>query len=147
MKFRAAIMAIWAAIALASAAPDPNAIIVKEKAIWAAAREKRLADFQQLVAPNVRAVYADGIMTMADELKAIPKRTMRSVNFAEFKVSSPDSTIAIVTYNATVQSESEGELKIATFHCGSVWRLNQGRWEAIFHGEAEFVPVPGPRSD
>ena len=146
MRLDAAIVATGAAIALASAAPDPDTIIAKEKAIWEAARQKRLDDFQQLVAPNVRAVYADGIMNMADELKAIPKRTMKSIDLTQFKISSPDSAIAIVTYKATIQSESGEKVKTGTFNCGSVWRLNHGRWQAIFHGEAETAALPGPTS-
>ena len=146
MKLFLAIATLLLSLVLAGATPDRAVIIAKEKQIWEAARRKQLDRFQELVAPDVRAVYADGIMTMSDELKAIPTRTMKAVDLIDFEVSSPDPAIAIVTYKATVQSESQGTVKSATFNCGSVWRLSHGRWQAIFHGEAETAAPPGPPS-
>jgi hypothetical protein len=74
---------------------------------------------------------------MQDELKAIPKRTMKSASLADFKVNCPDSKTAIVTYVARVVSSSGDKTVSDTYNAGSVWRTANGRWQAIFHGEAK----------
>ena len=142
MKFLAIILTTISATVFAIGAPDDAALVAKEKAIWNAAQHKRLDQFQQLVAPNVRAVFADGIMTMADQLKAIPKRTMKSVRFGNFSVIFPGPSIAIVTYSAIVEAVSAGKETNATYNCGSVWQTQRGQWQAIFHGEAEMARAP-----
>ncbi|HEY2714427.1 MAG TPA: nuclear transport factor 2 family protein [Chthoniobacterales bacterium] len=141
MKFRAITLITSAGTAFATATPDEAAIVAKENAIWDAAQHKRLDQFQQLVAPTVRAVFADGIMTMANELQAIPKRTMKSVRLGNFNVVLADWLIAIVTYLATVETASGGNETSATSNCGSLWQMQYGRWQAIFHGEAEMAPA------
>ena len=65
-----------------AAAPDKNEIIVRENAVWRAVQQKKVEQFKQLVSPDVRAVYANAIMTMPDELKAIPKSAMKSISRA-----------------------------------------------------------------
>jgi hypothetical protein len=117
--------------------PAKNTVITLENAIWRSVQNKKLDQFEKLVSANVRAVFADGIQTMPDELKAIPKRTMKSVSLGDFKVTCPDSRTAIVTYLAKVVSISGDKTVSDTYNAGSVWRMANGQWQAIFHGEAK----------
>ena len=76
---------------IGAATPDKNTIVTLENAIWRSVQDKKPDQFKQLVSANVSTVFADGIQTMQDELKAIPKRTMKSASLADFKVTCPDS--------------------------------------------------------
>jgi Domain of unknown function (DUF4440) len=120
-----------------AATPDKNTIITLENAIWRSAQDKKLDQFKKLVSANVRAVFAEGIQTMPDELKAIPKRTMKSITRGDFKVTCADSRTAMVTYVAKVVSISGGKTVSDTYNAGSVWQMANGHWQAIFHGEAK----------
>jgi hypothetical protein len=122
-----------------AATPDKNTIITLENAVWRSVQDKKLDEFKQLVSANVRAVFADGIQAMQDELKAIPKRTMKSASLADFKVTCPDSKTAIVTYVAKVVTSSGDKTMSDSYNAGSVWRMAGGHWQAIFHGEAKQV--------
>jgi len=125
----------------AAATPDKNTIITLENAIWRSVQDKKLDQFKKLVSSDVKAVFADGIQTMQDELKAIPKRTMKSISLADFKVTCPDSKTAIVTYVAKVVSSSDNKTVSDTYNAGSVWQMANGHWQAVFHAEAEQAPT------
>ncbi|MGH8093186.1 MAG: nuclear transport factor 2 family protein [Chthoniobacterales bacterium] len=120
-----------------AAAPDESTIITLENAIWRSVQQKNVEQFKQLVSQNVRAVFADGIMSRPDELKEIPKGAMKSVSLSDFKVTFPDAQTAIVAYVAKVETISGGKNAFTTCNAGSVWRLSKGKWQAIFHGEAK----------
>jgi hypothetical protein len=137
------VFAMMLAVANA-AAPDKNEIIVRENAVWRAVQQKKVEQFKQLVSPDVRAVYADGIMTMPDELKAIPKSAMKSNSLSDFKVVFPDEKTAVVAYLAKVVARADGKEITTAYNAGSVWQLSKGKWQAIFHGEAKQVPAQSP---
>ncbi|HEY1583289.1 MAG TPA: nuclear transport factor 2 family protein [Chthoniobacterales bacterium] len=135
------IFSILLATVVASAAPpDESEIAIRENAVWRAVQQKKLEQFQQLVSPQVRGVFADGIMVMQDYLKAIPKRTIKSISLSDFKVVFPDSETASIAYIAKVKTTTaSGPEVTTTYNAGSVWRKSKGRWQAIFHGEAKQV--------
>jgi hypothetical protein len=139
------VFAMMLAVANA-AAPDKNEIIVRENAVWRAVQQKKVEQFKQLVSPGVRAVYADGILTMPDELKAIPKSAMKSISLSDFKVTFPDEKTAVVAYLAKVVTRADGKEITTAYNAGSVWQVSKGKWQAIFRGEAKQVPSPSPAS-
>ncbi len=100
-------------------------------------QRKNVEQFKQLVSPDVQAVYADGMMTMKDELQAIPKAAMKSVSLSDFKITFFGAQTATIAYLAKVETISEGKSVFTTYNAGSVWQLNKGRWQVIFHGEAK----------
>ena len=122
-------------------APDKSLIITLENSVWRSVQQRKVEQFTQLVSPNVRAVYADGIMTRSDELKIIPKSAMKTISLSDFRVSFPDAQTAIVAYEAKVETISESKSLFTTYNAGSVWQLSKGKWQAIFHGEAKQVPA------
>jgi hypothetical protein len=118
--------------------PDKKSTITTmENAIWRSVQQKKVEQFKQFVSPNVRAVFAGGIMTRPDELKAIPKGVMKSVSLSDFRVTFPDARTAVVAYLAKVETISDGKSAFTTYNAGSVWQLTKGQWQAIFHGEAK----------
>ncbi len=50
----------------------------------------------------------------------------------------------MITYKATVQSTSAGKDTSGTYNAGSVWRMTNGQWQAIFHTDAKVVPPTSP---
>jgi hypothetical protein len=120
-----------------AAPPDRNELIVRENAVWRSVQQKNVEQFKKLVSPQVSAVYADGIMTLPEELKAIPKSAMKSISLDDFKVRFPDDQTAVVTYVATVVTSAAGKEATTIYNAGSVWRLANREWRAIFHGEAK----------
>jgi hypothetical protein len=129
------ITALLATIAVSLAAPDKDALIAKEKAIWQAFKDKKADEFKKLVSADVVAVYADGIFNMQKELDAMPKTDMKSFSLSDFNVVATDADTAIVSYKAKVESTSEGKDNSGNFNCGSVWQMKNGQWQAIFHAD------------
>lgn len=121
-----------------AAAPDTKSTIsTLENAIWRSVQQNKVEKFKELVSPNVRAVYADGMMTMKDELKVIPTAAMKSVSLSDFKITLFGAQTATVVYLAKVETTSDGKSVFTTYNAGSVWQLTKGQWQAIFHGEAK----------
>ena len=131
------ILAFFAAIAVSSAAPDKEVIIAKEKTAWQAFKDKKPDDFKKVVSANVVTVSADGMHTMQQELEGMSKTEMQSFDLSEFNVTFPDPKTAIITYKGKVEATSEGKNTSGTYNIGSVWRMINGQWQAIFHSEAK----------
>ena len=60
------------------AAPDQEAIIAKEKAVWQAFKDKKVDDLRRLLSPDVVSVYADGIVNMQERLGDMSKNDMKA---------------------------------------------------------------------
>ncbi len=130
--------ALLATIAISFAAPDNNkeAIISKEKAAWQAFKDKKADEFKKLVSADLATVYADGMHSMQEELDMMAKTDMKSFSLSDFNVTFAGPDTAMITYKATVQS--------TTYNAGSVWRMTNGQWQAIFHTDAKVVPPTSP---
>ena len=130
-----AVIAFFATIAISTAAPDKDAIIANEKAAWQAFKDKKADDFKKLVSADMVAVYADGIMNMQAELDAMSKRDMKSFSLSDFKVVMTDADTAMIAYKAKVEISMGGKSESGNYNCGSVWRMKNGAWQAIFHAD------------
>lgn len=126
---------LLATISVSIAAPDKDAIIAKEKAVWQAFKDKKADDFKKSVSADVVAVYADGIMNMQNELDAMSKTEMKSFSLSDFNVVMTDADTAIVSYKAKVESTSEGKDNSGNYNAVSVWQLKNGQWQAICHAD------------
>jgi hypothetical protein len=130
-----AVAAFLAIIAVANGGPHDDAIIAKEKAAWQAFKDKKADDFKKLVSADLVAVYAEGVMDRAAELDTMSKRDMKSFSLSDFKVVMPDADTAMISYKAKVESSMEGKSESGNYNCGSVWRMKNGEWHAIFHSD------------
>src|SRR5438477_8715259 len=95
----------FAAAASSFAAPDKDAIIAKEKAVWNAFNDRNADEVKKLVSTDVVTVYPDGICNFQQRLDGMSKMTMKSFSLNDFNVSMPDANIAIISYTAKVENK------------------------------------------
>jgi hypothetical protein len=129
-----AVTAFFAAIVVSLAAPpDKSALEAREKAAWQAFKDKDAAAFQKVVDKDLRAVYDDGIQNMAKELSSMKQWDMKSFTFSDYDMFSDEKDIAVTTYTVKVEGTVNGKDASGTYNAGSVWKLENGQWMAIFH--------------
>jgi hypothetical protein len=135
-------IALLATVAVSTDAQDKDAIIAKEKAAWQAFKDKKADEFKKLVSADLVTVYAEGMHSMQQELDIMAKTDMKSFSLSDFNVTFAGPDIAMITYKATVQSTSGGKDTSGTYNAGSVWRMTNGQWQAIFHTDSKVVALP-----
>lgn len=125
--------ALLATIAVSIAAPDKDEMMTKEKAAWQAFKDKDAEAFQKLVDHDVVGVYAEGIHGMKDELSDMKKWDMKSFKISDFKATSDEPDVFVTSYIVKVEGTYDGKDASATYNAGSVWKVENGVWLAIFH--------------
>src|SRR5437867_2569485 len=128
-----AMAAFFATIAVSIAAPDKAAMEAKEKAAWQAFKDKKADDFKKLVDKDLRAVYAEGISNMQKELDDMQKWDMKSFEISDYDMFSDEKDVIVATYKVKVEGTVDGKDMSGTYNAGSVWKLENGKWLAIFH--------------
>jgi hypothetical protein len=137
-------IALLATVAISTDAQDKDAMIAKEKAAWQAFKDKKADEFKKLVSADLVTVYAEGMQSMPQELDTMAKTDMRSFSLSDFNVTFAGPDTAMITYKATVQSTSGGKDTSGTYNAGSVWRMANGQWQAIFHTDSKVAPPASP---
>ena len=129
------IIALFATIGLSLAAmPDKGAMETKEKSAWQAFKDKNADAFKKVVDKDIRCVYADSISTsIQNELAAMSKWDMKSFEFSDFDMFSDEKDVIVTTYKVKVEGTVEGQDMSCVYNAGSVWKLENGQWLAIFH--------------
>jgi hypothetical protein len=127
------IIASFAAIAVSFAGPDKEAIEAKEKAAWQAFKDKKADDFKKVVDKDIRCVYADGLSDMQKELDNMQKSDIKSFAISDFAMFSDEKDVIVTTYTVKVDGMLGGKDATGTYNAGSVWKLENGKWLAIFH--------------
>lgn len=128
-----AITAFFAMIAVSIAAPDKAALEAKEKAAWQAFKDKKSDEFKKLLSADFMGVYSDGIQTLQQEMDSMQKWDMKSFSFSDFNLVMPDAGTAVMTYKVTLEGTVDGKDASGTYNAGSIWRMKNGEWHAIFH--------------
>jgi hypothetical protein len=128
-----AITAFIATIAVSIAAPDQEALMAKEKSAWEAFKDKKADDFKKVVAAEMKAVYAGGMQDMSTEVADMQKWDMKSFAISDYKVTAAGTDAAISTYTVKVEGTYSGKDASGTYNAGSVWKMMNGEWQAIFH--------------
>ena len=128
-------IAFFAAIAVSIAAtPDKAAMEAKEKSAWQAFKDKNEDAFKKVVDKDIRCVYSDSISTsIQNELAAMQKWDMKSFEFSDFSMFSDEKDVIVTTYKVKVDGTVDGKDMSGTYNAGSVWKLENGQWLAIFH--------------
>ena len=127
-------LALFATVAVSIAAtPDKAAMEAKEKAAWQAFKDKNADAFKKLVDKDVRAVYAEGISNMQKELDDMQKWDMKSFAISDYDMFSDEKDVVVTTYKVKVEGTYDGQDQSGTYNAGSVWKLENGKWLAIFH--------------
>jgi hypothetical protein len=128
-----AVAVLFAGIAVSFAGPDKAALEKNENAAWQAYKDKKADDFKKVVDKDFKGVYADGIQNMSDELSGMQKWDMKSFAISEYTVFSDEKDVAVSTYTVKLEGTLEGKDMSGTYNCGSVWKMENGKWLAIFH--------------
>ncbi|MEY2481471.1 MAG: hypothetical protein QOI04_2398 [Verrucomicrobiota bacterium] len=128
-----ALTAFFAAIVVSIASPDNAALETKEKAAWQAFKDKKADDFKKVVAADFLGVYSDGVSNMKKELDDMQKWDMKSFSISDYKVVSATADTMMSTYKVTIEGTFDGKDASGIFNCGSVWRMKNSEWQAIFH--------------
>ena len=134
-KYFSLAVTVWfASIALSFAAtPDKDAIMAKEKEAWQAFKDKNADAFKKLLDKDIRCVYSDGIKHFQNELDDMQKWDMKSFEFSDFEMFSDEKDVIVTTYKVKVEGTVDGKDMSGTYNAGSVWKLENGQWLAIFH--------------
>ena len=128
------LFALFATIAVSIAAtPDKAAMEAKEKSAWQAFKDKNADAFKKVVDKDIRCVYADSISNMENELAVMQKWDMKSFEISDFDMFSDEKDVIVTTYKVKVDGTVDGKDASGTYNAGSVWKLENGKWLAIFH--------------
>ena len=128
-------VALFATVAVSIAAtPDKAAMEAKEKAAWQAFKDKNSDAFKKVVDKDIRCVYADRLSTsLQNELADMQKWDMKSFEFSDFDMFSDEKDVIVTTYKVKVEGTVDGKDASGNYNAGSVWKLENGQWLAIFH--------------
>ena len=127
-------VALFATIAVSIAAtPDKAAMEAKEKSAWQAFKDKNADAFKKVVDKDIRCVYADSISNMENELAVMQKWDMKSFEISDFDMFSDEKDVIVATYKVKIEGTVDGKDMSGTYNAGSVWKLENGQWLAIFH--------------
>jgi hypothetical protein len=122
-----------ASIAVSIAAADKEAIMANEKTAWQTFKDKDAAGFQKVVDKDFKGVYAEGLSDMAKELSDMKKWDMKSFTISDYAAFSDEKDVIVTTYTVKIEGTFEGKDASGTYNCGSVWKMENGAWMAIFH--------------
>ena len=127
------VIALVASIGVSIAAPDKAAIEAKEKAAWQAFKDKKADDFKKVVDKDFMGVYAEGVSDMDKELSDMKKWDMKSFAISDYKAFSDEKDVMVTTYVVKIEGTFDGKDSSGTYNAGSVWKMENGAWMAIFH--------------
>jgi hypothetical protein len=120
-------------VAVSSAGPDKAAIEAKENAAWQAFKDKNADAFQKVVDKDIRCAYDVGINKMSDELNDMKNADIKSFKLTDFDSFSDEKDVIVTTYKVDLQATQNGQDISGNYNSGSVWKLENGQWMAIFH--------------
>ena len=126
-------IALLATVAISTAATNEDATMEKEKAAWQAFKDKKPDDFKKVVSAKLVAVYTEGMSDMQKELADMQKWDMKSFAISDYKVTSDGPDTFVSTYKVAVEGTYDGKDQSGTYNAASVWKKQNGQWQAIFH--------------
>ena len=121
--------------------PDKEAIMKKETAAWQAFKDKNADDFKKLVDKDFRGVYEDGLSNMQKELDDMQKWDMKSFEISNYDSFSDEKDVIVTTYTVKLEGTYGGKDMAGTYNCGTVWKMEDGKWLAIFHTNIKQQPA------
>src|SRR5438552_1870695 len=128
-----AVALLLTAVAVSFAAPDKAAIEAKEKAAWQTFKDKDAAGFQKEIDKDFKGVYAEGVSDMAKELSDMKKWDMKSFTISDYAAFSDEKDVMVTTYTVKIEGTYDGKDASGAYNAGSVWKMENGAWMAIFH--------------
>src|ERR1051325_5026827 len=126
-------IALLTTVAVSIATPSNDEMLAKETAAWQAFKDKDADGFKKVVDQDTVGVYEDGIADMAKEMSDMQKGDMKSFKISNYKSHSDEKDVVVSSYTVTVEGTYDGKDAGGTFNAGSVWKMENGKWLAIFH--------------
>jgi hypothetical protein len=136
-------IALFATLAVSTAASNEDMMQEKEKAAWQAFKDKKPDDFKKVVSPKFVGVYAEGASDLQKELADMQKWDMKSFAISDFKVTSAGPDTCVTTYKVALEGTYDGKDQAGTYNAASVWKKQNGQWQAVFHTNIKQVPPGG----
>ena len=133
--------ALFATIAVAFAAGDKEEMMAKEKAAWQSFKDKKGDDFKKVVHANMIGVYAEGVSDMKKEMDDMQKWDMKSFAISDYNVVAVGTDTMISHYKVKIEGSYDGKDTSGTYNAGSVWKKQNGQWQAIFHTNVKEAPA------
>ena len=127
------VTALLATVAVSFAAPDKAAVEAKEKAAWQAFKDKDAAAFQKVVDKDIKCVYDTGISDLQKELADMKTADFKSFAISDFTMFTDEPDVIVTTYVVKMEGSSGGHDLSGTYNAGTVWKMENGEWLAIFH--------------
>jgi len=136
-------IALFATLAVSTAASNEDMMQEKEKAAWQAFKDKKPDDFKKVVSPKLVGVYAEGTSDLQKELADMQKWEMKSFAISDFKITSAGPDTCVTTYKVALEGTYDGKDQAGTYNAASVWKKQNGQWQAVFHTNIKQVPPGG----
>jgi hypothetical protein len=136
------VTALLATMAISFAkTPSKEAIMKKEESAWQAFKDKKADDFKSLVDKDIRCVYPEGMSNLQKELDDMSKWDMKSFAISDFDSFSDEKDVIVATYTVKIEGTYNGKDMSGTYNAGSVWKMEEGKWLAIFHTNIKQAPA------
>ena len=58
---------------------------------------------------------------------------MKSFAISDFEMFSDEKDVVVTTYTVKIEGTVDGQDASGTYNAGSVWKMENGQWLAIFH--------------
>ena len=137
------IILTFAVIGLANAG-DKETVTANEKAAWQAFKDKNADAFKKVVDKDLRAVYAEGVLNLQQELDEMKNRDIKSFTFSDVDVFSDEPDVMVITYKVAVEGTANGKDISGTYNAGSIWKKEKGAWLGIFHTDIKVAGEAAP---
>jgi hypothetical protein len=124
---------LFATLALAIAAPENDQAMAREKTAWQLYKDKKEANFRELMSENYRGVYGDAFYSAAEELKAMQQMTLKTFALSDLNMITTNPDTQVVTYKVNFQYSMGGKDGGGDYNAASVWQKQNEEWKIILH--------------
>jgi hypothetical protein len=129
----------------AVAPPSEADMIAKEKASWDAFKRKDADAFKKMLAPEYTEITGNGVRDLAATVSGMNDVTFTDVTFADWKMTTIDKDLLLLTYTTTQKGTYKGEaFPEGPYRHASAWINRNGEWLAIYYQETMTSKAPPP---
>lgn len=129
----------------AVAPPSEADMIAKEKASWDAFKRKDADAFKKMLAPEYAEITGNGVRDLAATVSGMNDVTLTDVTFADWKMTTIDKDLLLLTYTTTQKGSYKGEaFPEGPYRHAAAWINRNGEWLAIYYQETMTSKAPAP---
>lgn len=129
----------------AVAPPSEADMIAKEKASWDAFKRKDADAYRKLLAAEYTEITSSGVRDSAATVANMNDVTLTDVTFADWKMTTIDKDLALLTYTTTQKGTYKGEaIPEGPYRHAAAWINKNGEWLGIYYQETMTSKAPPP---